>query len=49
MKKNNVNIPWIVGGNIPAEDRLALEKSGAAKAFATGTTIEAVLSYINSL
>lgn len=49
MKNNNLQVPWIVGGNIPAEDVLSLEKSGAKKAFATGTTIETVVSYINSL
>lgn len=49
IKKNNLQVPWIVGGNIPAEDIFSLEKSGAKKAFATGTTIETVVSYINSL
>lgn len=49
MKKNNLNIPWIVGGNIPAEDVSLLEKAGAKKAFATGTTIETVVGYINTL
>lgn len=49
MQKNNLSVPWIVGGNIPAEDISSLEKTGAKKAFATGTTIETVVSYINTL
>lgn len=48
MKKNKLSVPWIVGGNIPTEDISSLEKSGAKKAFATGTTIETVVSYINT-
>lgn len=49
MKKNNLTIPWIVGGNIPAEDVSSLEKAGAKKAFATGTTIETVMKYIGEM
>lgn len=49
MKSKSLNIPWLAGGNIPAEDVSALEKSGAQKAFPTGTTIQAVVNYINSL
>ncbi len=49
MKKSSLQIPWIVGGNIPAEDVSSLEKSGAKKAFATGTTIETVVGYIKDL
>ena len=49
MAKNKLFVPWIVGGNIPAEDISSLEKSGAKKAFPTGTRIETVVSYINSL
>lgn len=49
MQKSNLSVPWIVGGNIPAEDISSLEKTGAKKAFATGTTIETVVTYINTL
>lgn len=49
IKKNKLSVPWIVGGNIPAEDVSSLEKAGAQKAFATGTTIETVVGYINTL
>lgn len=48
MKKNNLNTPWFVGGNIPVQDVEKLEKIGAHKAFPTGTTIEQASSYISS-
>jgi methylmalonyl-CoA mutase, C-terminal domain len=47
MKKNHLDTPWFIGGNIPAGDVDRLEKSGANKAFATGTTIKEALSYID--
>ncbi len=46
MLKHKLNIPWIVGGNIPAEDVEALRKTGAVEAFPTGTQIETVVGYI---
>lgn len=49
MEENKLNVPWIVGGNIPAQDVDALKKTGAKKAFATGTKIETVVEYIMSL
>ena len=48
MKKSELDIPWFVGGNIPADDVTKLEEIGAHKAFATGTTIEQALNYISS-
>ncbi len=48
MKKNNLKTPWIVGGNIPAEDVEALRKTGALEAFPTGTKIETVVEYISN-
>ena len=48
MKKQKIGIPWFVGGNIPAQDLEALQKIGANKAFATGTTIEHALAYIST-
>lgn len=48
MQKNKLNIPWIVGGNIPAEDVNALRKTGAVEAFPTGTQIETVVGYIGN-
>jgi methylmalonyl-CoA mutase C-terminal domain/subunit len=49
MKKANLSIPWIVGGNIPDEDVEAIITAGATAAFPTGTTIEEVIGYCNSL
>ncbi|MCX6290259.1 MAG: cobalamin-dependent protein [Bacteroidetes bacterium] len=49
MKKQEVEIPWIVGGNIPAEDVTELRKTGAREAFPTGTQIDAVVKYIGEL
>ena len=48
MQKHKLNIPWIVGGNIPAEDVGALQKTGALEAFPTGTQIETVVQYISN-
>jgi len=46
MSRNQLNIPWIVGGNIPDEDVQAIITCGAAAAFPTGTTIEEVIEYL---
>lgn len=46
--KNKLKTPWIVGGNIPAEDVDALRKTGALEAFPTGTKIETVVEYISN-
>ena len=47
MKKSNLAIPWIVGGNIPDNDVEAILAAGATAAFPTGTTIEEVIEYCN--
>jgi methylmalonyl-CoA mutase C-terminal domain/subunit len=49
MRRNDVHIPWLVGGNIPAADTEAIEGAGATRAFPTGTSIETVVSFIKSL
>ena len=49
MDENKLDIPWIVGGNIPSNDVAILEKIGATKAFATGTSINAVVDYVGTL
>jgi methylmalonyl-CoA mutase, C-terminal domain len=49
MKRSKLRIPWVVGGNIPAQDVAPLEKTGAKKVFPTGTSIETVVNYIRSL
>lgn len=48
LQKHYLDTPWIVGGNIPAEDVEALRKTGAKEAFATGTKIETVVGYVSN-
>ncbi len=45
LSKRGLDLPWIVGGNIPDEDVGKIEKAGANKAFATGTQIHEVVDY----
>ena len=47
--EEKLNIPWVIGGNIPWQDVPELEKLGATKAFATGTTIDAVVAYMKEI
>ncbi len=49
MDEINLDIPWFVGGNIPAQDVEKLESIGASKAFTTGTKVEEVVNYFNEM
>lgn len=49
MNARGLTTPWVVGGNIPAQDVRALEHAGARKAFPTGTTIAEVIGYLMTL
>ena len=49
MKKSDLSIPWIVGGNIPDNDVDAIVATGAAAAFPTETTIEEVIDYCKAV
>ena len=49
MKKTNLSIPWIVGGNIPDNDVEAIKAAGATAAFPTGTTIQQVIDYCENI
>lgn len=49
MTAKNLDIPWFVGGNIPAGDIDKLEKLGATKAFATGSKVEDVVKFFNTI
>ncbi len=49
MDKNNLDIPWFVGGNIPVQDVEKLEEIGVSKAFATSTKVVEVVNYFNDL
>lgn len=45
MKENKLNIPWVVGGNIPSQDVEILMKMGPNAIFATGTKVDEVVSF----
>jgi len=49
MAEKNLDIPWFVGGNVPAQDVKKLEAIGANKAFATSTKVAEVVTYFNEL
>ncbi len=49
MAENNLDIPWFVGGNVPANDVEKLETIGANKAFPTSTKVAEVVTYFNEL
>ena len=49
LDANNLEIPWFVGGNIPAQDIEKLEEIGATAAFATGSKIEEVVRFFSAL
>lgn len=49
LAERKLNIPWFVGGNIPAKDIEKLKKLGAHNAFATGSKVVEVVNYFNSI
>jgi len=49
MKNQKLSIPWVVGGNIPAQDVDQLLKIGASAAFPTGTKVREVVKYFEEL
>lgn len=49
MNENNLHIPWIVGGNIPAQDVEPLLKIGPTAVFATGTRVDEVVSFFKQM
>lgn len=38
---------WIVGGNIPKQDREDIERLGVAAVFPTGTPLQSIVDFIN--
>ena len=49
LTQREISIPWVAGGNIPDEDVGKIKELGADAAFPTGTTIETVIKYFNSV
>ena len=49
MNENNLKIPWIVGGNIPAQDVQDLLKLGPIAVFPTGTKIDEVVAFFKQM
>jgi methylmalonyl-CoA mutase, C-terminal domain len=49
LNSQNVDIPVIVGGTIPASDIEALKISGVAEVFPTGADANEAIEYINNL
>jgi len=48
-KEKSLDIPWLVGGNIPHQDIGLLKTLGATEAFPTGTKINAVVDYFKGI
>ncbi len=49
LAERKLNIPWFVGGNIPAKDIEELKRIGASQAFATGSKVADVVKYFNTM
>ncbi|MCP4298863.1 MAG: methylmalonyl-CoA mutase [Proteobacteria bacterium] len=49
LKKNDLNLPWIVGGNIPDKDVDELLDIGATSVFPSGSTMTDVVAYFDTL
>lgn len=49
MAERKLNIPWFIGGNIPAKDIEELKKAGASQAFPTGSKVADVVAYFNTI
>ncbi len=49
MNARNLQIPWFVGGNIPVDDVDKLIAIGAKKAFPTGSKVQDVIAYFETL
>lgn len=46
MESHGLDIPWVVGGNIPHEDTETLLNLGAEAAFPTGSKVDEVVSWL---
>ena len=49
MKENNLNIPLVVGGNIPSQDIPRLKKMGASEVFPANTPMSTITGRLREL
>lgn len=49
MNARNLDIPWVVGGNIPQQDVKSIEILGATAAFPTGTRVNELVEYFSKM
>lgn len=49
MKRQNVEVPLVIGGTIPGSDASALTKMGVAEVFGPGSSMEAIVSCMDRL
>jgi len=49
MNERGIHIPWVLGGNIPVQDKEELMELGPDKVFPTGTQLEEVVDYFNRI
>ena len=46
LTERGLDVPWIVGGNIPRGDHAALAEMGAVGVFNTGTPFEEIVQFV---
>jgi len=49
LDTHKLNIPWVVGGNIPSQDVEPLMKLGPTAVFPTGTTVDEVVNFFKKI
>ena len=49
MRRQNVEVPLVLGGTIPGSDADALKKMGVAEVFGPGSSMEAIVSCMDRL
>lgn len=49
LNEKKLQLPWVVGGNIPARDVEALMELGPKAVFATGTKVDDVVAFFSNM
>ncbi len=49
LSERGLDVPWIVGGNIPRGDHATLAEMGAARVFNTGTPFEEIVQFVQQM